>query len=54
MYNISIIHKDGTLELKTEVRANARAVQLLAKENEIEVEVTEERAPRPVKFKDVD
>jgi len=57
MYLITIsIPKEGVspLKLKTKKRPLARAVQLLCKENGLEVEIVVEVSPRPVKFKGVD
>jgi len=39
------------LELKTEDRARSRSVALLCQENKLECMVTQELAPRVVKFK---
>ncbi len=55
---IAII-KDGELvndllELKSENRNYMRSLQLLCEENGLPCEITEERAPRPVKFKGVE
>lgn len=42
------------ITLKTKERRLARSFVLLGKENGLDVKVTEEIAPRPVKFKGVD
>uniref|UniRef100_A0A6M3M346 Uncharacterized protein n=1 Tax=viral metagenome TaxID=1070528 RepID=A0A6M3M346_9ZZZZ len=53
MFNIVFKLKDGDLNFKTEVKNLARAAKLLGEENKVEVTVTEEVKPRPVKFKGV-
>lgn len=57
MFTVIIPHTQqgqSALKLKTESRALSRAALLLGKENDLKVEVLEEREPRVVKFKGID
>ena len=53
MYHVKLITELGEVKLQTEVRSRARAVKLLAQENDLTCEVVVETKPRPVKFKGV-
>ncbi|MBA7567279.1 hypothetical protein ES708_08988 [subsurface metagenome] len=54
MYHLTLITDLGEVKLKTTERIRARALKLLAQENDLVCEVVVETKPREVKFKGVD